>query len=134
MVNQTPRIVLFDGICKLCNSTVLFIINHDHQARFKFTPLQSEQGSRLIKQFGFQADIFYFIVYIREEKSFTKSTALLYILKDLGGLWKLFYPLIAIPKFIRDFFYDILAKKRYQLFGKLESCMIPKEDIKQRFL
>ena len=129
-----PRILLFDGVCNLCNSTVRLIIKRDPQARFKFAPLQSNQGQLLLKEFGFPADQLNFIIYIRGGKCFIKSTALLQILKDLGGMWKLYYGFIVIPKFIRDFFYNIIAKRRYHLFGRQENCMVPTPDIKQRFL
>lgn len=125
---------MFDGVCNLCNGTVRFIIKRDPMARFKFASLQSDQGQLLLKQFDFPADQFNFIIYIRDGKCFIKSTALLQILKDLGGKWKLFYGIIVIPGFIRDFFYNIIAKRRYQLFGRQEKCMIPTPNIKRRFL
>jgi predicted DCC family thiol-disulfide oxidoreductase YuxK len=129
-----PRILLFDGVCNLCNSTVRFIIKRDPQARFKFTSLQSDQGQLLLKQFRLPADQFDFIIYIREGECLIKSTAILQILKDLGGRWKLLYGFTIIPEFIRDFLYTIIAKRRYHLFGRQEKCMVPTPDIKQRFL
>jgi predicted DCC family thiol-disulfide oxidoreductase YuxK len=134
MGKSLERILLFDGACNLCNRTVRFIIKRDPLARFKFAPLQSEQGECLLKEFGFPIDKFDFVVYIRKGKCFIKSTALLLVLKDIGGIWELSYTLIVIPKFIRDFLYNIIAKRRYQLYGRKENCMIPTPDIKQRFL
>jgi predicted DCC family thiol-disulfide oxidoreductase YuxK len=128
------RIILFDGVCNLCNDLVQFIIKRDLYTRFRFTPLQSESGLQLLKQYGYKEDKFEFIVYIRGGKTFCKSTAVLEILNDLGGIWRFTYALIIIPKFIRDFIYNIVSKKRYQLFGRSDSCMIPTPGIKERFL
>ena len=134
LVSETNKIVLFDGICNLCNRTVEFIIRNDPDASFKFAPLQSEKGRDLLKQCGCPQNQIDFIVYIREGKCYNKSTAALLIFKDLGGVWKFFYPLIIIPPFIRDFLYSCIAKRRYQIFGKMESCMVPSPAIRERFL
>jgi predicted DCC family thiol-disulfide oxidoreductase YuxK len=134
MGNSPLRIILFDGVCNLCNNMVRFIIKRDPFAKFKFTALQSDQGLQILKQFEFQSDKSDFIIYIRGEKCFVKSTAILYILKDLGGIWMLYFLFILIPVFIRDFFYNILARKRYQLFGRQKNCIVPTPDIKKRFL
>jgi predicted DCC family thiol-disulfide oxidoreductase YuxK len=134
MVNNSTHILLFDGVCNLCNRTVRYIINRDTKAIFKFADLQSEQGVQLLKQFCLPTNQFNFIIYIRQGKCYTKSTAILLVLNDLGGFWKLYYSFIIIPKFIRDFFYNIVAKRRYKLFGRQEICMVPTPDIQQRFL
>jgi predicted DCC family thiol-disulfide oxidoreductase YuxK len=134
MGNDSRRIILFDGVCNLCNGVVQFIIRRDPYARFKFVALQSERGLQLLKQFGFPEDKFNFIVYIREGKSIIKSTAILHILRDLGGVWRIFYAFVIIPKFIRDFIYNFFAKRRYKLFGRMDSCMVPTPTIRNRFL
>jgi predicted DCC family thiol-disulfide oxidoreductase YuxK len=134
MCDNTLRILLFDGVCNLCNGLVQFIIRRDDKAKFKFAPFQSDKGLQLLNHYGFPQDQFDFILYIREGKCYIKSTAILKILRDLGGIWKFYYSLIIIPKFIRDLFYNIIAKNRYRLFGKLDHCIIPSPDIRQRFL
>ena len=132
-MNNNEKILLFDGICNLCNNLVFFIIKRDPKSQFKFAALQSETGKLLLKKYILESNNLNTVVYIKGEKYFLKSTAILNIIKDLGGYWKLFYAFIIIPKFIRDFIYDLIAKSRYQIFGKKESCMIPSPDINKRF-
>jgi len=133
-MNTTGPILLFDGICNLCNGLVRFIIKRDHNARMLFTPLQSQAGQSLMKKFKPDTDEIDTVIYISGEKYFLKSAAILHILKDLGRAWRLFYGLIIIPKFIRDFLYDLIARSRYRIFGKTDTCMIPPDNIKERFL
>lgn len=134
MNNSPTYILLFDGVCNLCNGFVQFIINRDPKGKFKFAPLQSESGQALLKQFSLPTDDFDSFVLIKDDKYYLKSTATLHVLKELGGVWKLFYSLIVFPRALRDFVYNIVAKSRYKLFGKRESCMVPTDDIKGRFL
>ncbi len=133
-MNNNNQIILFDGVCNLCNGFVKFIIKRDPKAKFKFASLQSEIGQSLLYKFGLPTDDFHSFVYIKGDKYFIKSSAALNVLKDMGGIWNLFFAFIIIPKFIRNFFYDIISKTRYQLFGKRNSCMVPSSEIKQRFL
>jgi predicted DCC family thiol-disulfide oxidoreductase YuxK len=125
---------LFDGVCNLCNGIVQFTIKRDMKAKFKFASLQSASGQLLLKQFNLPTDDFDSFVYINGDNFYLKSTAALHVLKELGGGWKFFYAFIIVPKFIRDFFYDVIAKTRYKLFGKRNTCMLPTPDINQRFL
>ncbi len=134
MINNERHILLFDGVCNLCNSIVQFTIKRDPTAKFKFASLQSANGQKLLKQFGLSTNDFDSFVYIKCDKYYLKSSAALHVLKELGGIWKLFYVFIIIPKFIRDFFYNIIAKTRYKIFGKLDSCMVPAPELRQRFL
>lgn len=131
--NESP-ILLFDGVCNLCNSTVLFTLKRDSKAKFKFAALQSEPGQALLKKFNLPLDHFDSFVLITGDKYYLKSTAGLHVLKKLGGVWKLFYILIIFPRPLRDFVYDIIAKWRYRIFGKRDVCMIPSPEIEQRFL
>lgn len=134
MDNNQTRILLFDGVCNLCNGIVQFTIKRDPHAKFKFASLQSESGQILLQQFGLPTNDFNSFVYIKGDNYFLKSSAGLHVLKDLGGPWKLLYAFIVVPKPIRDFVYNIIAKMRYKVFGKQETCMIPTSDLKQRFL
>jgi predicted DCC family thiol-disulfide oxidoreductase YuxK len=122
MINN-ENILLFDGFCNLCSRLVNFIIKRDKKAKFLFLSLQSASGQSLLKKFGLPTDDFDSVVYIRSDKYFLKSSAILYILKELGGIWKLFYIFIIIPNFIRDFIYKIIAKTRYKIFGRQDSCI-----------
>ncbi|TAD96888.1 MAG: thiol-disulfide oxidoreductase DCC family protein [Bacteroidetes bacterium] len=126
-------ILLFDGVCNLCDSIVQFIIKADPEGKFMFASLQSEKGQELLKKFGFPTENFDSFVLIDQEKSAEKSTAALQVLKKLGGFWQLFYIFILIPKPIRDFVYEMIAKNRYRFFGKKDSCLIPTPELKARF-
>lgn len=133
-MDNNTHIILFDGMCNLCNGFVQFLIKRDKKVKFKFASLQSVSGQSLLLKFGLPTDDFNSFVYIKGNHYFAKSAAGLNVLKDLGGLWQFFYAFIVIPGFIRDFIYGFIAKKRYKLFGKRDSCMIPTQEIKQRFL
>lgn len=133
-MNNNDPILLFDGICNLCNSLVIFIIKKDPKSKFKFAALQSSGGQTLLKKFGLPSNDLNSIVYIKGKKYFLKSTAVLYTLKDLGGFWKLSFVFIIVPKFIRNIFYNLIAKSRYRIFGKRDTCMVPDPQIFQRFI
>jgi predicted DCC family thiol-disulfide oxidoreductase YuxK len=128
------RIILFDGYCNLCSGIVQFIIRRDKFQKFGYSPLQTEFGIQLLKQFGYRDSQLDFVIYLREGKCFTRSSAILMILKDLGGWWRLYYGFIIIPKSIRDFFYNTIAKRRYRLFGRTDHCIVPSPEIRQQFL
>lgn len=127
-------ILLFDGVCNLCNGLVRFIVKRDQRGKIRFAPLQSTDGHSLRKKFNQDSDDIDTIFYINGSKYFIKSVAVLHILKDIGRGWQLFYVFIIIPKFIRDFVYDLIARTRYRIFGKTDTCMVPDEDINERFL
>ncbi len=128
------HIVLFDGVCNLCIGIVNFIIKRDSENKFRFAALQSESGQMLLKKYGISSTDIYTLIYISGEKCLDKSSAALQILKDLGGVWKLFYVFIYIPVPIRDFLYYLVTKIRYRIFGKRSSCMVPSPGVKERFL
>lgn len=131
---NSENIILFDGVCNLCNGVVKFIITRDKNNKFKFAALQSTAGQTLLKKFDLQTTNFTSFVLIKGENYFLKSSAALKMMKELGGIWKLFYVLIVIPGPLRDFVYDLLAKSRYSIFGKRDTCMIPTDNVKERFL
>ena len=122
MINN-ENILMFDGFCNLCRRLVNFIIERDKKAKFSFVSLQSASGQSLLKKFGLPTDDFDSVVYIRSDKYFLKSSAILHILKEMGGIWKLFFIFIIVPNFIRDFIYKIIAKTRYKIFGRHDSCI-----------
>ncbi len=130
----SEHILLFDGVCNLCNSLVKFIIKRDPQARFRFASLQSETAVRMIADSGLVAKDLDTVVYFSGDKLYLKSAAVLHLLKDLGGYWKFFYGFSIIPGFILDLLYDLVARTRYKFFGRTEICMVPTPDIKERFL
>lgn len=128
------RIVLFDGECNFCNSSVQFIIKRDPAAHFFFTSLQSEAGKKYAKQYHIPDDVDS-IVLIEKGKAYTKSSAALHIAKKLDGLWHLLFLFILIPRKIRDGAYDYFARNRYRWFGKTEgACMLPTPEERKRFI
>jgi predicted DCC family thiol-disulfide oxidoreductase YuxK len=131
--NQTS-VLLFDGVCNLCIGVVKFTIKRDTKEKIRFAALQSESGQALLKKFGLATNDFDSFVFITGDKYYLRSSAGLYVLKELGGVWKLFYGFIIIPRPVRDFIYKIVAKIRYRIFGKQDNCMVPSPEIKRRFL
>jgi len=132
-MNNSP-VILFDGVCNLCNGSVQFVIKHDKAGLFKFASLQSEAGQQLLKKHQLPATNFNSFVLIQDEKAYTKSTAALMVAKQLTGVVKSLYAFSIIPTFIRDGVYNFIAKNRYSWFGKKDSCMIPSANIEARFL
>jgi len=126
--------VLFDGVCNFCNDSVNFIIRRDSKGYFKFAPLQSEAGKKLLEEFEIDAIETDSIVLIENNRAFTYSSGALRIARNLDGLWSGFYGLIIVPKFLRDFCYKQFAKRRYSFFGKKDTCMIPTPEVRERFL
>jgi predicted DCC family thiol-disulfide oxidoreductase YuxK len=131
---ERNQLIVFDGMCNLCNGTVQFIIRRDREKKFSFTPNQSGSGQEILKQHGFPAMKPSSVVYIKNGTFFHKSKAVIEILRDLGCCRNLFYVLIIIPLVMRDAIYNIIAKNRYGLFGKRENCMVPAPDLMDRFL
>lgn len=127
------KILLFDGECNLCNGAVQFLIKRDSVGTFKLASLQSRTGEQLVEKYKVPTNHDSF-VYIREEKVFIRSDAALYVSKDLGGMWRLAFIFICLPRGMRDKVYDYVARNRYKWFGKRDSCMLPTPEIQNRFL
>lgn len=127
------NIILFDGVCNLCNSSVQFIIKWDPNGYFSFAPLQEEAGKKLLATHHIKTNMDSLIL-ISNNTFYQKSSAALEICRHLQGGWKLLYAFKLIPRFIRDPLYTYIAKNRYKWFGKKTSCMIPTAENKKRFL
>ena len=127
-------ILLFDGICNLCNSSVQFVLKRDKRQHFIFASLQSDSGQQLLEKFDLPTNDFTSFVLIQNDKYYLKSSAALRVAKELPAGWKFLYIFIIIPRPIRDFCYNIIAKNRYKIFGKRDTCMIPSQETKKRFL
>jgi predicted DCC family thiol-disulfide oxidoreductase YuxK len=127
-------IVLFDGVCKFCNASVNFIIDHDPAARVRFAALQSSLGQSLLKKFRLSTTDFDSLVLIEGERFSTRSTAALKIASYLPAPWRFLPALLLMPSFLRDPLYNILARNRYRWFGKFDACRVPTPEIKARFL
>ena len=126
--------MLFDGVCNLCNGMVRFIIRRDLKRKFRFASLQSENGRQRLEMFGLSGSDFESFVLIQGDRCYIKSTAALKMFRELGGIWTILYVFIWIPRPLRDFLYDIIAKNRYRIFGKQETCLIPTPELEARFL
>jgi predicted DCC family thiol-disulfide oxidoreductase YuxK len=133
-MEQENSIILFDGICNLCNGSVQFVLKHDKQKLFRFASLQSVAGQALLKEHNLPETSFNSFVLIKNGKPFLKSTAALMVAKELSGIIKILYIFIIIPAFIRNAVYNVIAKNRYKWFGKQESCLMPTPDLQSRFL
>jgi predicted DCC family thiol-disulfide oxidoreductase YuxK len=131
---QERSIVLFDGVCNLCNGAVQFIIKRDKKKKFIFASLQGKTGNELLKKFDLPEDLFNSFILFEGDKVYTRSAAALRIAKKLNGGWKLLYGLMIIPRFIRNAVYNVIARNRYKWFGKRDECMIPTPESKERFL
>ena len=121
-------------VCNLCNKIVQFVIKNDKEANIKFASLHSEFGQNLLKKYNLPTHDLDTVVFVKNNKAFIKSSAILEILKAFKFPWNLTYVFIILPKFFRDFIYNKIANSRYRVFGKSDSCMIPNPDYKSRFL
>ncbi len=133
-MTHTEKIILFDGVCNLCNGSVQFVLKHDKKNQFLFGSLQSKTGQEYLQQFNLATETFSSFMLIENGKLYTRSTGALRVLKHLGGGWQLLYGLVIIPRFIRDAVYNWIARNRYKWFGKQESCWLPTPALKARFL
>jgi predicted DCC family thiol-disulfide oxidoreductase YuxK len=131
---QDHKIILFDGVCNLCNGSVVFVIKRDKRDEFRFATLQEEPGRKLVAKHNIDTSKTDSIVLIEGEKSFTKSTAALRIARQLSGGYPLLYGLMIIPRFIRNWVYDLIARNRYKWFGRKDTCMIPTPELNRKFL
>ena len=127
-------VLLFDGVCNLCNGVVQWVIERDPEGTFRFAALQSDAGQRLLERHDLPTEDFDSFVVVEGETYYTKSTAALRIARGLGVPYSIFYPAIVVPRFVRDRVYDWVAANRYDWFGKRESCMMPTPEREARFL
>lgn len=134
-MEEQKKIILFDGVCNLCNSSVQFVIKRDKNDIFRFAALQSAVGQKLAKERGINTSEVDSIILIEPQIAYyTKSDAALMIAKSLSGGWSLLGIFMGLPKGLRDTVYDWVARNRYQWYGKKDSCMIPTEAEKGKFL
>lgn len=128
------RVILFDGVCNFCNSSVNFVLKRNAKKNIMFAPLQSAAGQKLLQSHNMPVDGLQSVIFIEGMAIYERSTAALRICRQLNGLWPLFYGLIVVPRFIRDGVYNWIANNRYTWFGRRQECMIPSPDVKARFL
>lgn len=132
-MTKITKIILFDGVCNLCNGFVQFVIKHDARQIFKFASLQSDFGQNFLKNNGLNAQKFDSVILIQDDEFYTESTAGLKILSELKG-YRFTRFFLHFPTTIRDFVYQCIAKNRYRWFGKSDTCWMPTPELKKRFL
>lgn len=130
----TNPVILFDGVCNLCSSSVRFVIKHDPKKQFRFASLQSAFGQKVLQNFGLPANELNSFILLEEGKIYKKSTGALRLTKKLNGLWPMLYAFIIVPPFIRNAVYSFVAKNRYRWFGKKEACWLPTPELRKLFL
>ena len=133
-ISKKNPILLFDGVCNLCNSAVQFVIKRDSKNILRFAALQSEVGQQLLTHFDLPKDDIFSVILVEDGNVFMRSSAALRMYKNMGGVWSLLYFFIIVPRPLRDAVYNFIAKNRYKWFGEKESCMIPTPELQSRFL
>jgi len=131
-VSDHNLIIFFDGVCGLCNRWVDFVFRIDSTGKIKVSPLQGELAKTKLQPD--QLSDLSTIVFCKKDKRFTRSTAILEILREVGGIWSLSVIFYLFPRLLRDWIYDLIASNRYKLFGKRESCRLPTPEEKERFV
>ena len=132
--SEINHVIFFDGICNPCNSSINFVIDRDPKEYFKFASLQSPIAKEILSAYEVNSIDLESIIFYSNHKVYHRSRAALEIVKRMKGAWPILYIFIIIPKFIRDFFYNLVARNRYKWFGKQDTCRIPTPDIKSRFI
>ncbi|WP_068826895.1 thiol-disulfide oxidoreductase DCC family protein [Pseudomonas sp. BMS12] len=128
------RVVLFDGVCRLCNGWAKLLISHDRERRFRLCSVQSAEGQAILAWFGLPTDSFETMAYVEGARLFVRSDAVLRVVAQLPGAWRLLGGLRVIPRPLRDWCYDRIALNRYKLFGRYDSCLLPTADHAGRFI
>jgi len=134
-IPKNKKLILFDGVCNLCNNAVLKIIRQDKNDIFLFTSIQSNIGKNIINELGIDiSKIDSIVLYIPGGNYFIKSEAVFKIANEFKGAWKIIQIFRIFPDFLNNLFYDLVARNRYRWFGKKEECMIPSEKLNSKFL
>lgn len=131
---DAKRIVLFDGVCNLCNGVVQFVLKHDKRDTFHFATLQSEAGQNLLRRHGLPTETFDSFVLVQNDQAWERSDAALQVVRHLGAPWRWLFVFVILPKRLRDALYNFVARHRYRWFGKKKACLLPGPDIAHRFL
>jgi len=132
--SSEPGLILFDGVCNFCSGVVRFVIARDPNGRFRFAPLQSDAAAARLQKFAGVSSNLDSIVLIEGDRLFTRSAAALRIARRLRSPWPLAYLLMAVPRPLRDWVYDFVARRRYRWFGRSDTCLVPTPELRDRFL
>jgi len=127
-------VLLFDGVCNLCHAGIRAIVRLDAEGEILFAPLQSDVGRELLDRQGLSTDYFDSMVLVEGDSHYTKSTAVLRVCRYLDGPFPLVYPLVYLPRRLRDTVYDLVAEYRYGVFGRKDECTVPEPHVRERFL
>ncbi|ABC28264.1 uncharacterized protein conserved in bacteria [Hahella chejuensis KCTC 2396] len=133
-MQSDDQVVLFDGVCKLCNAWSSFLIKHDTHRRFKLASVQSPEGQAILAWFNMPLDRFDTMLYVEGGRAYEKSDAFLRIIAQFPMPWRYLKVFRTLPRFLRDWGYDLIAQNRYRLFGKYDHCLLPTPDHNSRFL
>jgi predicted DCC family thiol-disulfide oxidoreductase YuxK len=126
-------ILLFDGVCNLCNGFVRFVVQFDDAGEFLFAPLQSDVGQELSRRHGLKTEDFDSVVLVEDGAVYTKSEAVLRVCRRLDGPWPLLSAFSVVPTGLSDRMYDLVAENRYRVFGKKDACPVPEPELRERF-
>ena len=129
-----PAVILFDGVCNLCNASVRFVIPRDPRGQLRFAALQSDPGRALQERLGLDPEALDGVVLVEADRVYQKSSAVLRAARRLSGAWPLLGLLLAVPRPLRDWAYDRFAERRYRWFGRSDACLVPTPEIRERFL
>ncbi|MHA7880859.1 MAG: thiol-disulfide oxidoreductase DCC family protein [Saccharospirillum sp.] len=133
-VTPESRVVLFDGVCRLCSAWARFLIKFDKKRRFKLATVQSPQGQALLQEHGFPVDTFETMILVEGSRVYTQSTAFFQVMRRLPFPWPVGCVGWIVPRVLRDWLYDRIALNRYRLFGRYDACVLPAKDHESRFL
>lgn len=133
-ISAADKVILFDGVCKLCNAWSNFIIKHDHQHVFKLCSVQSDEGQKILTHFGLPTDVYETMLYVEGDTFYKQSDAFFEVVSKLGFPWKTVCIFRIIPNPFRNWLYDRIALNRYRLFGKYDVCLLPTGDHEARYL
>lgn len=137
--SPSQTLVLYDGVCGLCNWLVVFLLRHDRRDQFRFAPLQSEMARRILQGYGLDSNDFDTVVVIADynrpsQRALTRSQAALWAIEQLGGIWSIFSIAKLLPISLREAFYRFIARRRYRVFGKYNECPLPPMEHRHKFL
>lgn len=127
-------VIVFDGVCVLCNGWVRFLLRHDHAQRYRFTAMQSASGRALLAAHGLDPDDPNSLLLIDGDDAFVDTEAIRRILTGLGGAWHLAHLIVLVPRALRDRLYRHIARNRYRWFGRRDACLLPAPEQRARFL
>jgi len=135
MPDPANPVLLYDGICGLCNRLVQFVLRHDRRAHFRFASLQSTYAARVLKSHGLDSQDLNTLYVVEGEQLTTRADAVIFILQELGGFWRVLAAALRVfPKPLRTLGYTLVARHRYRLFGRYDTCLLPEKKYQDRFL